>query len=102
MKTHPLKHHFIRGYNDGDGCFCCREDGNIGFSMLGTKKFLTVIKKVLQDECNVSKSVNLNVRENIYCLAYWKQQDVKNIANYLYKDSNIFLPRKYDIVNKIV
>jgi hypothetical protein len=21
LKTHPLKHHFIRGYNDGDVCF---------------------------------------------------------------------------------
>ena len=50
MKTHPLKHHFIRGYNDGDGSFYIPKlkDGRtaeqVYFSMRGTPEFLLEVR----------------------------------------------------------
>lgn len=104
MKTHPLKHHFIRGYNDGDGSFYLGElkDGRtveqIYFSMRGTPAFLKVVRDILEQECDLEerhKCVRISSGHGI--LEYGGNGIISKIGDYLYQDATIYLPRKQEI-----
>lgn len=107
MKTHPLAHHFMRGYNDGDGSFFLGKlkDGRtveqVYFSLRGTVKFLTIFRSILEEKCDLDirkKSVIENT--GIGILEYGGNGVVGKITDYLYKDATIYLPRKRDIAIK--
>lgn len=107
LKNHPLKHHFIRGYNDGDGSFYSPKLGKgrkikqIYFSMRGTSEFLTSVRSILEEECSISKRDKpIRISSNHGCLEYGGNNIVNKIFNYLYKDAAIYLPRKYEIATK--
>jgi intein-encoded DNA endonuclease-like protein len=104
MKTHPLKHHFIRGYNDGDGSFYIpklkdgREVEQVYFSMRGTPAFLKVARDILEAECHLEerhKCVRISSGHGV--LEYGGNGVISKIADYLYKDATIYLPRKREI-----
>lgn len=93
--------HFIRGYFDGDGCFSAilrkRKnkpnpifEGEINF--IGTYDILYNIIKNLP--CK-GKEEKIFKDGNIYKFRIQNKPDIKNILNYLYADSNIYLERKY-------
>lgn len=88
-----LLRHFIRGYTDGDGCLCVTK-GAMHYELLGTEKFL----KGMQSRIGLfqgtiyTKHDNSDIRR--ICLAGQKQ--VKQICDWLYKDSTIYLDRKYN------
>lgn len=101
MKTHPLKHHFIRGYNDGDGSFYVpklqggRIEKQIYFSMRGTPEFLKDVRYILEQECDLEeRNTEIRINSGHGCLEYGGNGIVKKIADYLYKDATIFLLRK--------
>ena len=92
-----LIRHYIRGYFDGDGCLC--------FTNKSFRINFTTASKVLNDD--VSKVLNLenfNITEGTYINDYnttmykidiCRQQDKINFLDWIYKDSNIYLDRKY-------
>lgn len=92
-----LYNHFIRGYMDGDGCinhyllkgkyFKCQ------LRMLGTLEFLQKVQSIINE--NNSTTGSIRKRGNIYELAYSSMNQVIKACNYIYKDSNIQLQRKY-------
>ncbi|MGI0058147.1 MAG: hypothetical protein ACREBJ_00125 [Nitrosotalea sp.] len=107
MKTHPLKHHFIRGYNDGDGSFYVPKlaEGKITeqiyLSLRGTPKFLTDVRYILEQECNLEeREKDIRISSGHGCLEYGGNGIVGKIADYLYQDATIYLLRKRDIAMK--
>jgi len=88
--------HFIRGYFDGDGSvmICGAKKNKLKTNLIGTKKFL---KKVLFI-CKISKKLSHDKRHNMnvfyFDLAIAKS---KKLLKYIYKNSTIFLERKFNI-----
>lgn len=107
MRTHPLKHHFIRGYNDGDGSFYIPKlaEGKITkqiyFSLRGTPIFLKNVRIILEQECNLEeREKEIRISSGHGVLEYGGNGIVGKIVDYLYKDATIYLPRKRDIAMK--
>jgi hypothetical protein len=106
LETHHLVHHFLRGYNDGDGSFYVpriaagKTTKQLYVSVRGTKQFLTSFKTLLETNCAFERS-DKKPRENsgIHTLEYGGNRKVLKIRDYLYKDScdAIRLSRKYDV-----
>lgn len=96
LKKEFIKH-FIRGYLDGDGCITSHISSKVSLEILGTKEFLIEILKYY------------NVSTNKYIYGF-KHSDINrlvltgkkafNIIEDLYKDSNIYLDRKFNLYNK--
>lgn len=84
-----LVHHFIRGYFDGDGC--ASKEGRI--SIVGGMRILKDIAKCAGiDDYIIYEFKSTSV---VYDLRYSKLLNSKLFYNYLYKDANIFLYRKW-------
>lgn len=106
MKTHPLCHHFLRGYYDSDGCWSFRynkdKNGNnrgqhfVRCSVRGTKSFLTDLREVLETDTGIKKKIgDVKLSDKIYKLEYVGNSITKKISDYLYKDATLYLERKY-------
>lgn len=104
MIDHPLANHFIRGYNDGDGCFRIpklqggRTVKQIFFSLRGTPEFLLDVRHILERECDLDvRDKAIRISSGHGTLEYGGNGVVSKIADYLYRDATIYLPRKRDI-----
>lgn len=89
-----LLKHFVRGYTDGEGCLCITH-GKMHYELIGTQDFLSGLKKrvgLFQGATIYIKHKDSEIRR--ICLGSAKQ--VKQICDWLYKDSNIYLDRKYN------
>jgi len=84
--------HFIRGYFDGDGCICMST--NNVFSVIGSKCFIKTLQGILMKKCDLSKTKPA-IQKGMAVLGYGGDINVLKIANYLYKNSNFKLQRKY-------
>jgi hypothetical protein len=107
MKTHSLKHHFIRGYNDGDGCFHVpklaenRHTEQVYFSMRGTPEFLREVRDVLEKECDLEdRKKPIRISSGHGTLEYGGNGIIGKIVRFIYQDATIYLPRKYEIALK--
>lgn len=87
--------HFIRGYFDGDGCVGFKDTKYYypSVSICVSKKFGEQLKQFLAKEYNIKCS--FYPTRTIYCLSMQCQQAIK-FLNIIYKESSIFLQRKYD------
>jgi len=88
-----LMSHYIRGYNDGDGSIFITNN-NINISILGTKEFL----EALVLETSLPKRNLYKNRKDSKSNCWFFQYSGKNallFIDYLYKDSSVFLERKY-------
>ena len=106
-----LIHHFIRGYFDGDGCICVYKvkfirnnhkyiNTKCCINIVGTEQFLTELKKILENN-NIKCNSKLYKRHkerfnNIRTLMISGKQNCKSFYKFAYKDSNVFLSRKYE------
>lgn len=97
FKDKSLIRHFIRGYFDGDGCFTRHINIHtvsplVGF--IGTKPFL---EKILEYS-TISAKFRHDKRHTdlTWSLEYHKNEGIE-LINYLYKDSTIYLDRKYKL-----
>ena len=106
-----LIHHFIRGYFDGDGCICVYKvkfirnnhkyiNTKCCINIVGTEQFLTELKKILENN-NIKCNSKLYKRHkerfnNIRTLVISGKQNCKSFYKFAYKDSNVFLSRKYE------
>lgn len=109
-----LMRHFIRGYFDGDGSIICTHGtsyhivngkkkkyiyNKMSFEILGTKYFLQEIVK----EMRLKHYQILNTRtEEIKRLVCRAKSDSKDIYKYLYKNSKIYMERKYTKWNYVL
>lgn len=88
-----LRHHFIRGYFDGDGCVCFYpESYSYGYSILGTKEFLEYIVK--ESKVTSYKIISFE-HKKCYELRIFSKKCAEIFHNYLYNGKSIFLERKY-------
>lgn len=95
-----LRHHFIRGYMDGDGTIYMTK-GGIGLGFVGGYGLLSNIRKILRKEISGLGNVKISKDRNIYKLYWGGNKQVKNIYEYLYKDATICLERKRKIAEKL-
>ena len=100
MKDHPLRHHFIRGYIDGDGSFFHnlgkkRSVKQVFFSVRGTTAFLTSLRSILEADLNLEeRTKDIRINNGIGVLEYGGNRVCKALAEYLYRDATIYLDRK--------
>lgn len=102
MINHPLRHHFLRGYFDGDGSFYSylKEDRTTPqyyFNLRGTEKFLNEYRNILKkdvdfENANIDKKIRKD--NNIGVLEFGGNGIIRKLVEYLYKDASIYLDRK--------
>ena len=92
-----LYSHFIRGYFDGDGCISLYRKTDCEFSITGTRPLLEEIQKILISMCglNITKFNQKRKDSEICTLRYCGRKNMLKIFTFMYKDSTIFLDRKY-------
>jgi DNA-binding transcriptional regulator WhiA len=87
---------YIRGYFDGDGCISYTTMDTISF--LGTEKTINFIRNYFYEIVDVrlkSKDMpNIILHGNIFTIYYYGKPAFKCL-NHLYKNSKMFLDRKY-------
>ena len=92
-----LIRHYIRGYFDGDGCLCFT---NKNFSI----SFITASHSLHNDLVKILKDNSIKVNSRIFVNEYgttmyrpeiYRLNDKINFLDWIYKDSNIYLDRKY-------
>lgn len=91
-----LEKHFIRGYFDGDGSISIGKETQI--SVTGTLSLISSIQKKFETDLNVNH-VKLHKRHKeteIYTLLYHNKESIRKILEFMYKNSNIYLDRKYN------
>lgn len=91
---HSLIRHFIRGYVDGDGCLSYTKSGRLTIQIIGTKEFLDVLNSLLPVQASVYRKDERH-KHNTYSISF-ACSSADCVAKYLYKDSTIYLNRKYD------
>ena len=92
-----LIRHFIRGYFDGDGCFTLT-DRTFDIEFLGaSREFHEGLLNVLNKN-NFKFTVRSKVNKydtEMYHIHINRNEDRYNFLNWIYKDCNIYLDRKY-------
>lgn len=90
--------HFIRGYFDGDGSISSsikvgkvRDRTMYKLNIIGTEDIITNIRLTLGVESKVAKEKG----NNYYTLYIGGNQQVERISDLLYKESKVYLDRKY-------
>jgi len=98
--------HFMRGYFDGDGMLtineriflrCKNKQKSAEFSITSTKEMLDEMGKIISD-LNVNFKINKRHKDrenNNFTLRVFGNQQIKKVCDFLYKDSSIYLDRKY-------
>lgn len=106
LLNHPLIHHFIRGYIDGDGSFSFSNSkrriekeyiSQAKMSLLGSKIFLKQVRYILSNKCNTSNKQKIYKTKNIYTIYYGGNKQISNIIDILYNNATLYLKRKYVI-----
>ena len=103
---HPLFHHFLRGYFDGDGSvYSSMQKRSITatftFNVIGSYDFMAIYREIFEKENLVEVGHKIipskkDQKNNLMRLEYGGNPVVKRIRDYLYKDATIFLQRKWE------
>ena len=104
-----LINHFIRGYFDGDGCVsitnrCDRKTGKVyQFNIVGRYEFIKKIYDIFIKTLNITATTISQNPNNYARTIHWSgRKVVTKILDYLYKDSTIYLQRKYNKYLQII
>jgi intein-encoded DNA endonuclease-like protein len=89
--------HFLRGYIDGDGSIYYSEDRNVfRVSMVGTKMFLNVVQTICANiGIKTSMSHKKEHSDVTYTLSATSNTGTLQLLNWIYKDANLKIERKY-------
>lgn len=97
---------FIRGYIDGDGCIS-KDIHHTGVYITGTQSFCESLGKIFEDTLGIT-SYHINIpsraKENdttTRVIQINGLSDVKKLLDWIYKDAELYLQRKYDIYKSI-
>lgn len=106
LPLHLMKH-FIRGYFDGDGSICesFSNKNSITATLYatfacGSREFITWLFKYLQTTLGLSGYLQ-KFSDTKFQIKY-STNDAKILLNWMYRDSTVYLDRKYSLFNKIV
>lgn len=96
-----LMNHFIRGYFDGDGCITYSihnkyKDRRYAIKFCGTKSVLQGIDLYLPVKKTHKLSKRKKDQKDSYGLEIGGNNQVMDILEYMYSNSNIFLDRKHE------
>ena len=92
--------HFLRGYFDGDGSWAGTK--RVRFSMPSASSFFLLgMQKYLAKMCNLNIT-KIYKRGKLGILDYAGKKQLKRIAEFLYKDANVFLERKKDKIYSFI
>lgn len=91
-----LVHHWIRGWCDGDGSVGTKDE-SIGFC--GTQELLLKVRSILADEKGLNPELQIKMYRHMYYLIYKGYFVANKVADYLYQDATVYLPRKREIIN---
>lgn len=99
-----LYRHFVRGFLDGDGWISLRLDRNtacVGFCSTDNS-FLIKISELFDFKwCNCLKNKSIGNYLPCYNLSTENRKNVLFLKDYLYKDSSIYLIRKFNKFNML-
>lgn len=99
--NHPMVHHFIRGYFDGDGTVRIDNEKTMHYGILGTESFLMTVGTILNRNGIITKSIPRKRKNaNVFDFRIGGNTKAKKITAFLYKDASIYLDRKRDIAIK--
>ena len=90
-----LMKHFIRGYFDGDGWFTNTPDC-FQVGLIGTSDFINGFLNVVDNINKTNKLFDVHRIDGAKRYIFGAYQDVLNFLNWIYKDANIYLDRKYE------
>jgi intein-encoded DNA endonuclease-like protein len=96
-----LRKHFIRGYFDGDGSITKSLKSDILYTSVniasGSQEFVKEIVSIFNEETksNCKQTGHKSKSSNIH-LVCLKNTLCKSFLNWLYKDANIYMQRKYE------
>lgn len=93
-----LYSHFIRGYFDGDGSVSfSSKNSNCIATITSTDSFCKTIQSILQSELNIHAGVyDASNKNNITKVTSISgKNQVKKFLDYIYKDADLYLERKY-------
>jgi len=93
-----LQRDFIRGYFDGDGGIA---KTNTEITIAGTESFLTSVQTIFNIELGTTIT-KLYKKGNIFQYTKHGRLQVAQILKWLYKDSEIYLDRKYNCIRSLV
>lgn len=99
-----LYRHFIRGFLDGDGWISLRLERNtacVGFCSTDNSFLLKIASLFNFKWCNCIKSNRGNNSLIVYNLSTESRKNVLFLKDYLYKDSSIYLIRKFNKFNML-
>lgn len=95
--------HYLRGYFDGDGCISIfeRKDSNKkmpGTGIIGNLKMIEYIRSIFNKLTNSKLNINKIYSKHGKELGklYYTCKNAVKILDFLYKNSNIYLNRKYN------
>lgn len=102
LKTHPLLHHFLRGFMDGDGSYYYEyryKIPELRISAVGTKEFMKFVCLVFIKKCGAKAIPRLSRHGKAYGFKFGGNVLCKSIRDYLYRDAtNLCLKRKFEKV----
>lgn len=96
-----LLRHYLRGYFDGDGSISfSKKTREPRFSLCGNIEFLIKCQQFLMAECQLKATKISPAGSSMvaYNLAYGGTQQVPRIANFLYREADVCLERKRDVM----
>lgn len=96
--------HLIRGIFDGDGWISIYKNNaknkyHSTFGICGNLKLIEDLKFFFESHCNVNKikiTQKAKDNSNFASIMYKSKQNILDICNFLYKDSQYYLKRKYE------
>lgn len=89
---------FLRGFMDGDGCIHVSNKKSIQLQFTNSNcEFLKYIKDTINGMLNIDGHI-YKEKDKKYRLVYFRKDDVKNVLDKIYEDSNCqLLNRKYNL-----
>jgi hypothetical protein len=93
--NYELLSHYYRGLVDGDGCLSISKDGNFIVNLVGAKPFCDGFLSFVQDN-GINTISTVKPLKSIFSISISGKENAKKISNALYKDSSIYLDRKYE------